>query len=412
MIQEQVHKAIAGHQPQLKAWFAEKREGLHLPFYSSFDIRDSGFKVAPVDANMFPAGFNNICQTDKDSAVELVSQYFADHYPVHFKNIALLAEENTNNPYYWDNIHTLKTLIEEAGKNVVVAIPSELPEPLSLTSASGFSIELHTARRVGATVDIAGFVPDLVISNNDFSNEYADWATGLEVPMNPPREMGWYQRKKSDFFAVYNQLAHEFAQMIQVDPWLFSVATERHVDFDINDAESRSRLADKVDDFLAGIKSQYVAQKIAKQPTVFIKNNSGTYGLGVISASSGDEIRSWTYKARKKMKAAKGGGGFTEVIIQEGIPTTVQSDGDTAEPAIYMIGCQLAGGFLRTHSEKGPDESLNSPGAVFRRLCVSDLSVNVEGSPMENVYGWVGKLGFLAIAIEAKNHGVRLKSYR
>lgn len=412
MIQEQVHKAIASHQPQLKAWFAGKREGLHLPFYSSFDIRDSGFKVAPVDANMFPAGFNNICQTDKDSAVELVRQYFQDHYPQSFKTVALLTEEHTNNPYYWDNIHTLKSLMEQVGKTVVVAIPSELPQPLHLTSASGFAVHVHTARRSGNTIEVGGVVPDIVISNNDFSNEYADWASGLEVPMNPPREMGWYQRKKSDFFAVYNQLALEFANIIGVDPWLLTVETERVVEFDINDPESRNRLADRVDQFLVKTQKDYNSRGLTNQPTVFIKNNSGTYGLGVISAVSGDEIRNWTYKARKKMKAAKGGGGFSEVIIQEGIPTTVQSDGDTAEPAIYMIGCQLAGGFLRTHREKGPDESLNSPGAVFRRLCVSDLSVNVEGSPMENVYGWVGKLGFLAIAIEAKNHGVRLKGYR
>jgi glutamate--cysteine ligase len=131
----------------------------------------------------------------------------------------------------------------------------------------------------------------------------------------------------------------------------------------------------------------------------------------VIRVSSGKEVLEWNYKAKKKMKAAKGGRDVEEVIIQEGIPSIVQSDGASAEPVIYMIGCQLAGGFLRTHSEKSGTESLNSPGAVYKRLCVSDLNVSLAGSPLENVYGWSAKLGLLAIALEAKEMGVQFKGY-
>ncbi|MCB0406963.1 MAG: glutamate--cysteine ligase [Bdellovibrionales bacterium] len=412
MVQDEIHKAISVKQNEIRDWFIDQREDLHFPFYSSFDIRDSGYKVVPVDANLFPAGFNNICQTDKDNTVDLVKDYFLKHYPESFKKIVLLTEEHTNNPYYWDNVFTLKTLIESAGKEVRVAIPKELPEPLHLQSANGQMVTVYGAQRKGGSLDIQGFSPDLIISNNDFSFDYQDWADGLDIPMNPPREMGWYQRKKSDFFHVYNNLVEEFCNIIDIDPWLMNVRTEKFEKFDINDESSRGELANHVDLFLGEIQKEYDRRGVKNKPTVFIKNNSGTYGLGVIKADSGDEVRSWSYKSRKKMKAAKGGGGFTEVIIQEGVPTTVQAEGASAEPAIYMLGCQLAGGFLRTHSEKGPDESLNSPGAVYRRLCVSDLSIDVEGNPMENVYGWVGKLGFLSIAIEAKNHGVTLKGYR
>ena len=76
-----------------------------------------------------------------------------------------------------------------------------------------------------------------------------------------------------------------------------------------------------------------------------------------------------------------------------------------------MIGCELAGGFLRTHSEKNSTESLNSPGAVYKRLCVSDLGVRAEGCPQENVYGWSAKLGLLAIALEAEEMHVEFKNY-
>ena len=152
---------------------------------------------------------------------------------------------------------------------------------------------------------------------------------------------------------------------------------------------------------LASIQKKYDEHKIEQKPFVFVKNNSGTYGLGVITASSGSDIEAWNYKSKKKMKAVKGGGSISEVIIQEGVPSILTDDGATAEPVLYMLGGELAGGFLRTHGKKDAQQSLNSPGAVYKRLCLSDLKVRAEGCILENVYGWVAKLGLLAISEEA-----------
>jgi hypothetical protein len=33
------------------------------PFYGSVDLRNAGFKLAPVDMNLFPGGFNNLDAT-------------------------------------------------------------------------------------------------------------------------------------------------------------------------------------------------------------------------------------------------------------------------------------------------------------------------------------------------------------
>ena len=40
-------------------------------FYCSVDLRDSGDKIAPVDCNLFPAGFNNICEIDLGCAPDI-----------------------------------------------------------------------------------------------------------------------------------------------------------------------------------------------------------------------------------------------------------------------------------------------------------------------------------------------------
>ena len=172
------------------------------------------------------------------------------------------------------------------------------------------------------------------------------------------------------------------------------------------------KLAKQVDQFLANLKAEYARRGWNQEPFCFVKNNSGTYGLAVIRVASGEEVKEWTYKSRKKMKAAKGGRSVEEVIIQEGIPSIVTSDESTAEPVIYMIGSELAGGFLRTHAEKSATESLNSPGAVYKKLCVTDLADDRLGCPRENVYGWSAKLGLLAIGLEARQMNVQFKDYK
>lgn len=411
MIQELIHQQIVKNCDAVNSWFEGISRDLPIPFYSSFDIRDAGYKVAPVDANLFPAGFNNICQVDKDNAPELAQLYMALHYPQKSARVLLLTEEHTKNAYYWDNVKTISDILKGAGREVVVGMPSPMTEPLKVLSASGHEITVFPAHRVNSGVEVNGKPIDLIICNNDFSTEHKDWINGLETPMNPPAEMGWYRRRKDQFFEHYNRLVGEVAKLINVDPWTLQVKTELFENFDINSETSRDELAQRVDAFLAELKKEYAARGITQEPFVFIKNNAGTYGLGVTQVKSGEEVRSWSYKARKKMKAAKGGGSINQVIIQEGVLTTVSEKGETAEPVIYMLGCQLAGGFLRVHGEKGPDESLNSPGAVFKRLCVTDLKVDTAGCPMENVYGWVAKVAMLSMAIEAKANDVPFRGY-
>ncbi len=412
MIQELVHSKIVKHCSRVEEWFRSHRQELDIPFYSSYDIRDSSFKVSAVDANIYPAGFNNICPTDKEHTGDLVKFYINRHYGPKVKRILILTEEHTNNPYYWENVRALKQIMLDADLEVRIAIPRvQSQEAIVMKTSSGEEVRAYSAVITDGRISVKDYEPDLVVSNNDFSEFYAEWGNEIVNPMNPPRELGWYQRKKSTYFKFYNQLATDFARVIEIDPWLLTVETELFSHFDLSDDQLRDQLADRVGQMLARLQKTYSGRGIQEKPVLFVKNNSGTYGLGVMRVESAEEVKSLNYKTRKKMKAAKGGRDVEEVIIQEGIPSITRDEGITAEPAIYLIGCQLAGGFLRTHKEKGPTENLNSPGAVYKRLCVSDLKVSVEGHPMENVYGWVAKLGLLAIGQEAAEMKVQFKNY-
>ncbi|MCM2280499.1 MAG: glutamate--cysteine ligase [Bdellovibrionaceae bacterium] len=413
MVQDVIHKQIVRNCEKVGAWFRERRTAVDIPVYSSYDIRDSGFKVVNVDANIYPAGFNNICRTDYDNTGTIMRAYLERHYGGAARKVLVLTEEHTNNPYYWDNVRALRSILKDAGVDVRVAIPrGQAGGSMTMKSASGEDVRAEVASIHEGRISVDGFVPDLVISNNDFSDFYNEWGPTIVSPMNPPRELGWYRRKKSTYFRHYNELSSQFARLLDVDPFLLTVETELFQGFDIGEDGSRDRLAQRIQLMIDRLKGEYAQRGIQEEPVIFVKNNSGTYGLAVIRVESAEEFLALNAKTRKKMKAAKGGRDVEEVILQEGVPSVTKADGGvTAEPAIYMIGCHLAGGFLRTHAEKGPTESLNSPGAVYKRLCVSDLKISVEGHPLENVYGWVAKLGVLAIGFEAQEMNVEFKGY-
>lgn len=409
-IRELIHKNICQNLTTLQHWYSNKTASLNYPIYSSYDVRDAGYKIGIVDANIFPAGFNNICPVDQDTSINLFKNYFESHYEKPIKRVLLITEEHTQNSYYWENVATIKRLIEDSGREVRLAFPREMTEPLLVQSVSGINLTVYSGQEDNTHVQ--EFKPDLIVSNNDFSDPKNEWASILSLPMNPPRGLGWYQRRKNLFFEFYNQLAAEFATIIDIDPFFVKVKTELFSPFDINNDEIINNTAAKIDAMIESLKIEYSKHNITTKPFIFVKNNSGTYGLGVIKVESGEEFKHLNYKSRKKMKAAKGGRDIEEVIIQEGIPSIVRADGATAEPVIYMIGCKLAGGFLRTHSEKSEQESLNSPGAIYKRLCISDLAVDTAGCPHENVYGWVAKLAMLAIGLEAENMKVEYSNFK
>ncbi len=403
-IKNRIHKKLLDREKQLVNWYHEKLEGACIPFYASFDIRDAGFKIGNVDGNVFPAGFNNICQMDRDQAPEIASDFLKRYHPK-AGYLLLLAEDHLRNTYYWDNIIVISEILMDAGYEVDVGtLSAVVDDSMTVESFRGRKIQIHRVWSRAGQLVTRRRVPDLVITNNDFSTAYDHMDFSATI-MNPLRELGWYQRKKHCYFKHYNSLVCEFAGLIGEDPWLFEVPTERLSDFNVNDKSGHEVLATKVDEVIEKTKKKYSQYGIDEKPYVFIKNNSGTYGLGVLEAGSGDEIRTLNYKSRKKLKAAKGGGGISEVIVQEGIPSVLTEDEAIAEPVLYMMGDELAGGFLRTHEKKNSYQSLNSPGAVYKRLCLSDLKVRAEGCISENVYGWLAKTGLLAITREVSSYG-------
>ena len=245
--------------------------------------------------------------------------------------------------------------------------------------------------------------PDLIVANNDFSIAYNDWAQLWDLPMTPPREMGWYQRKKSRYFAIYNELATQAAKLLDIDPFWLTVQTQLIESFNVESEADRLQLAVQVEHLIAKLAQKYAQLGLDWKPVIFIKNNAGTYGLAVTQVTSHQQILEWTYRQRKKIKAAKSGRIVKEIIIQEGIPSEIRFQDHPAEHVIYMVGCQTVGSFYRYHPEKTHIESLNAPGGYFYPI----LNQQIRGQFID----WVAKIGLLAMGHEAQYMGVRYKTF-
>ena len=55
-----LEQRILDAMPAIEHWLRGQWQDHVVPFYCSVDLRNSGFKLAPVDTNLFPGGFNNL----------------------------------------------------------------------------------------------------------------------------------------------------------------------------------------------------------------------------------------------------------------------------------------------------------------------------------------------------------------
>ena len=208
---------------EVEAWFAAQRAEVCIPFYSSVDLRHSGFKIAPVDTNLFPAGFNNLSATARQRASARMQQFLREN---NVQRVLIVPENHTRNLFYLDNLSVLQSILMVAGAEVEIGtLASE--ETLHLTAANGCGLTQHPLERDGTILRTThGFTPDLIVLNNDLTAGFPEMLRGVTQMITPRPRQGWFRRRKSIYFEAYDSLAKKFGRAFDIDPWLIS--TEFH----------------------------------------------------------------------------------------------------------------------------------------------------------------------------------------
>jgi glutamate--cysteine ligase len=403
-----LERRFLSEQPAIERWFRTQWLEHTIPFYTSVDLRNSGFKLAPVDTNLFPGGFNNLnpdfvplCVQAAQSAIEKICP--------EARGVLLIPENHTRNMFYLQNVAQLALILRNAGLKVRIgSLLPEISQPTTLDLPNGMAITLEPIVRKGNRLGMAdGFDPCVVLLNNDLSAGVPDILKNLEQSVLPPLEAGWTTRRKSRHFAAYNHVADEFAQLLNIDPWLINPYFDVCDKVDFHARSGEDCLAAKVDMVLEKISAKYDEYGVKDDPFVIVKADAGTYGMGIMTVKDGSEIRDLNRKQRNKMAVVKEGLQVSDVLVQEGVYTFENIDNAVAEPVVYMVDHFVVGGFYRVHTARGIDENLNAPGMQFLPLAFESCCAfpNPDCAPDDTpnrfyAYGVVGRLAMLAAAKE------------
>lgn len=394
----------------IEKWFTAEWQKTPAPIYGSVDLRNAGFKIAPVDMNLFPAGFNNLNPAYLDVAVQAAAAVINQQLPA-AKRILVLPESHTRNLFYWENIKVLNTILTQAGFDVRFgALSKEITDITEIQLTSGGAIKLYPLERHGNELMAGDFKPNLIILNNDLSDGIPDVLRTLQVPVLPPAELGWSQRLKSGHFQYYAEVTAEFSEYIKMDPWLVAPLFRHCGEIDFMHQEGLDCLISNAEILFEAIQKKYTDYNITYKPFLVVKADAGTYGMAVMTVRSPDELRALNRKQRTRMSTIKGGQPVRRVIIQEGVYTfeKVGKEQAVAEPVVYLLGSAVVGGFYRVHQERGNDENLNAPGMKFEPLSFAQPCdkpcAELAPDACQNrfyTYGVVARLSMLAAAREA-----------
>ncbi len=395
--------------PAIERWFRLEWMEHTPPFYTSVDLRNAGFKLAPVDTNLFPGGFNNLTTEMLPLAVQAAMAAIEKICP-EAKNLLLIPEKHTRNSFYLMNVQRLMEIFHQAGLNVRLGTLDEtITAPTQVPLPDGSSLTIEPLVRTRGRLGLKDFDPCTILLNNDLSAGIPKVLENLhEQYLLPPLHAGWAIRRKTNHFAAYEEVAKKFAKLLGMDPWLINPMFARCGEVNFSDGSGAECLTSNAETLLGKIRRKYKEYGIQEKPFIIVKADAGTYGMGIMTVRDPKDLADLNRRSRNKMSIIKDGQEVSEVILQEGVPTYERVNDSVAEPVVYMIDRYVVGGFYRVYPERGYDENLNSRGASFVPLAFAGSNQlpkpgSKPGASAPNrfyMYGVIARLAMVAASYE------------
>ena len=398
----ELEQRVLDSMPAIERWFRLEWMEHTPPFYTSVDVRNSGFKLAPVDTNLFPCGWNNLTPEMLPLAVQAAMAAIEKICP-EARNLLVVPENHTHNTFYLSNLLQLKRIFHQAGLNVRFgSLNPEIKEPTSFNVPNGEVISIEPLIRSDTRLGLKDFDPCTILLNNDLSAGIPGMLEDLhEQFLLPPLHAAWSVRRKSRHFQAYEEVAKRFGKLLGMDPWLINPLYAKCGEVDFAAGVGMDSLSSNVDALLTKIRRKYKEYGINDKPFVIVKADNGNCGMGIMTVRDVKDLDRQNIKAQEGLT-------LTEVIVQEGVLTNERVNDAVAEPVVYMMDRFVVGGFYRVHAERAVDESLNAPGASFVPLAFADSSRLPQpgrkpGSSSPNrfyMYGVIARLAMLAASYE------------
>jgi glutamate--cysteine ligase len=403
----ELEQRVLDSTPAIERWFRLEWMEHTPPFYCSVDVRNAGFKLAPVDTNLFPSGWSNLAPSMLPLAVQAAMAAIEKICP-EARNLLIIPDNDVRSSAYLSNLAQMCSVFHMAGLHVRLgSINPDVKKSTLLKLPDGQTLSLEPVIRTRGRVGVKDFDPCTILLNNDLVSGVPGILEDLnEQYLLPPLHASWSTRRRSTYFKTYEEVAKRFGKLIGVDPWLINPMFDRCGGIDLDSADGVEALTARVDTLLAKVKKKYKEYGIKEKPFVVVKADNLGGNAGLMSVREAKDVPALVEKARKV--AGHPFHGALELILQEGVLTLERMNDAVAEPVVYMMDRYVVGGFYRIHAERGMDEDLNAPGSSFVPLAfdqsthLPQLGVRPGASAPNRfyMYGVIGRLAMLAASYE------------
>ena len=405
----ELEQRVLDSMPAIERWFRLEWMEHTPPFYCSVDIRNAGFKLAPVDTNLYPSGWNNLTPAMLPLAVQAAMAAIEKICP-EARNLLIIPENQTQNTFYLSNVAQLRRIFHMAGMNVRIgSINPEIKKITTIELPDGDGIRLEPVIRGKRRLGVKDFDPCTILLNNDLSAGVPGILEDLhEQYLLPPLHAGWSTRRKSRHFQSYEEVAKRFGKLIGVDPWLINPMFNKCGAVDLSEAAGTECVTTNVDALLTKIRRKYKEYGINEKPFVIVKADNSSAGMGIMTVRDVKDLEV-LYQGRRDAEGDVAvAQQLAELIVQEGVLTNERINEAVAEPVVYMMDRYVVGGFYRVHAGRGIDENLNAPGSRFVPLAFAESTHLPQpgmrpGARAPNrfyMYGVIGRLALLAASYE------------
>ncbi len=406
----ELEQRILDSMPAIERWFRLEWMEHTPPFYSSVDVRNAGYKLAPVDTNLFPDGWNILTPAMLPLAVQAAMASIEKICP-EARNLLIVPENQTHSTSYLSNLAQLRRVFHMAGLNVRIgSISPELKKSVTIALPDGESITLEPVARTKGRIGVKDFDPCTILLNNDLSAGVPGILEDLhEQYLLPPLQAGWSTRRKSAHFKCFEEVSKRFGKLIGVDHWLINPLFDKCPQVDFSTEAGVQELTTRVDALLAKIRKKHKEYGIKEKPFVVVKADDSDPRMGVLTVRDAKDLESVRLQVvRNAVASPKGGSLLFDVLIQEGVLTCERVNDAVAEPVVYMMDRYVVGGFYRVHAQRKVDENLNAPGSSFVPLAFAESTHLPQpgikpGASAPNrfyMYGVIARLAMLAASYE------------
>ncbi len=408
----ELEQRVLDSMPAIERWFRMEWTEHTPPFYCSVDVRNAGFKLAPIGTNLFPGGWNNLTPEMLPLAVQAAMVAVEKICP-EARNLLVIPKNGTHSHFYLANLIQLQRIFHMAGLNVRLgSIDPTLKKATTYDLPDGQKVLLEPVIRSKRRLELKDFDPCTVLLNNDLSTGVPGILEEThEQYLLPPLHAGWPTRRKSKHFKCYEEVAKRLGKLLGVDPWLINPMFEPCPALGLNEEASLERLSSQVDVVLTRIKRKYKEYGIKEKPFVVVKADNGTHPLGIVTVRDAKDMQAIRERIKTLFKEQKSSLLPHDFLVQEGVLTQERVNEAVAEPVVYMMDRYVVGGFYRIHADRGVDENLSTPGSSYvplgfehsTHLPQPGIKPGASAPNRFYMYGVIGRLAMVAASYELES---------